>query len=237
MIDVALAGLVLSLTGVAYLSPQFHRMIQECELSRLCRRTRSLVLSYDDGPGGDLTPSILDLLACYRGTATFFPLGFRVANNAEVVDRIVAEGHEVGCHGQDHLNAWKVWPWEAVGDIERGYQSMCRWVARDGLFRPPYGKLSLPTWWAVRRRGARIGWWTIDSGDTSLCLPDPRKTVEAAVRAGGGIVLLHDFDRSTSRVGFVLRTTELLLRAAEREGWAIKQLGNLLDSETSTFDV
>ncbi|MEW6252352.1 MAG: hypothetical protein AB1716_17070, partial [Planctomycetota bacterium] len=101
------------------------------------------------------------------------------------------------------------------------------------LYRPPYGKLNLASWLALRRRGARLAWWTVDSGDTHRTLPDPAAVVERVRRAGGGVVLMHDFDRDppndVPRAAFVLRLTELLLQAAGREGWRVRPLGEILD--------
>ena len=49
-------------------------------------------------------------------------------------------------------------------------------------------------------------------------MPPPERTVDAVLRAGGGVVLMHDFDRGPEREAFVLKTSELLLDAAAREG-------------------
>jgi hypothetical protein len=63
-----------------------------------------------------------------------------------------------------------------------------------------------------------MAWWTVDSGDTHRALPDPESITDAVARAHGGVVLLHDFDRSAERGKFVLQVTESLLRAAQRDG-------------------
>jgi peptidoglycan/xylan/chitin deacetylase (PgdA/CDA1 family) len=193
-------------------------------LAARCAATRTLVLSYDDGPGGKLTPELLDLLAAHEAKATFFLLGARAAEHPDLVDRLVAEGHETGCHTQRHLNAWEVPSTVAIRDLHDGYGALARWIAPDATFRPPYGKLSLPVWLALRRRGARLGWWTVDSGDTHPSMPDAEHTLDAVRRAGGGVVLMHDFDRDTGRGPLMLKVTEALLRAAPKEGWNIRPL-------------
>jgi hypothetical protein len=77
-------------------------------------------------------------------------------------------------------------------------------------------------------RKTPIGWWTVDSGDTFDELPDPRSVTERIVRDSGGVVLLHDFDRSRDRMDYVLRTTEMLLQASKREGLRIVRMRDLL---------
>ena len=213
--------------GGAWFSPHALRLLAERRLLQRCRETRSLVLTYDDGPGPTLTPALLDLLAAHGARATFLPLGRRAAEHPEVLDRVAAAGHEIGCHAAFHRNAWKVSPRAGLEDISAGYARLARWVPPNGLFRPPHGKLTLATWWALRRRGAPLAWWTHDSGDTAEALPSADDVVEAVQRNGGGVVLLHDFDREAERRGFVLDVTERLLAAAAATGLRACALGSL----------
>jgi len=187
-------------------------------LRRRCRLTRTLVLTYDDGPGAELTPAILKLLAEADARATFFPTARSALANPELLSQVAAAGHEIGCHSAAHLHAWKVLPWRAMRDVRAGFRALTRWVEPDGLYRPPYGKINLPTWWAVRRQRAAFAWWTVDSGDTHATLPNPQAVVAAVRGDGGGVVLLHDFDRNpptrAARHAHVLEVTAGLLRLA-----------------------
>jgi peptidoglycan-N-acetylglucosamine deacetylase len=225
MIALLTSAGVIGLT--TYFSPHIERLYSARGLRKLATSRRTLVLTYDDGPSGSVTPELLDLLQRYSARATFFMLGRSVQQHPSVADRILNEGHDVGCHTNRHLNAWKVSPWEAVRDIDAGYRSLSAWVPPTSAFRPPYGKMTLPTYLAIRRRGASIGWWTIDSGDTRNPLPQPYQVVEAVIKQGGGVVLMHDLDRTRERNDFVLRTTALLLNEAKREGLTIESLSNL----------
>ena len=234
MIGLTLAATVSVPAAVAtwYLGPMLARRIAERRLRQFCAETRSLVLTYDDGPGASLTPRLLDLLRARDARATFFLAGFRAAKHPRLVDEIAAAGHELACHTQRHLNAWRAWPWRGVADINAGYQTLARWVPKDGMFRPPHGKMTLATWAAVHRRQAPIGWWTIVAGDVEEEVPDSDSAVEQARRVGGGVVLLHDFDREPERADFVLQSTARLLDAAEQEGWTIRTLGELMRNGT-----
>ena len=215
-----------------YVGPMLARRVSERRLRQRCAETRSLVLTYDDGPGASLTPRLLDLLRARDARATFFLAGFRAAKHPRIVDEIAAAGHEIACHSQRHLNAWRAWPWRGVADIDAGYQTLARWVPKDGMFRPPHGKMTLATWAAVHRRQAPIGWWTIAAGDVARRLPDSNLPVEQARRVGGGVVLLHDFDREPERADFVLQSTARLLDAAQQERWTIRTLGELMCNGT-----
>jgi peptidoglycan/xylan/chitin deacetylase (PgdA/CDA1 family) len=226
MINLLVAAIAIALL-LTYAAPHVIKRVRIRRLRETCRRDRALVLTYDDGPSPNLTPALLNLLGHRDATANFFVLGQRIRGNEQIIDRMVADGHEIGCHGQDHVNAWKASPWRVASDVQRGFESLRRWHGACGLFRPPYGKLSLPAWWVARRRGARLGWWTIDSGDTHMQLPKPQSVADALARAGGGVVLMHDFDRGPERAQFVLQTTELLLETARREGLTVYRYSDL----------
>jgi peptidoglycan/xylan/chitin deacetylase (PgdA/CDA1 family) len=211
-----------------YLSPHLARARAERSLARWCRSSGTLVLSYDDGPGARMTPRLLDLLAEYRVRATFFASGHAVRGKEAILDRIVAEGHELGCHAHSHRNAWKTWPWAGVADIVAGYRALAPWIRANAIFRPPHGKLTLITWGEIRRRRAPFGWWTIVSGDT----PRERRPADAVAAelraAGGGVVLMHDFDREPERDDWVLTATRALLETAKGEGLAVRSLGEVV---------
>jgi peptidoglycan/xylan/chitin deacetylase (PgdA/CDA1 family) len=229
MISAALTASLCLPTAAAgwYLGPMLARRSQQRRLQAQCAASRSLVLTYDDGPGETLTPRLLDLLGSRGARATFFLTGFRAVEHPRVVDRILKEGHEVGCHGHQHLNAWRTWPWRTVSDVSTGYRNLARWVPANGMYRPPFGKMTPLTWAALRKRKASIGWWTIAAGDVMEEPPCVTTAARLAAQAGGGVVLLHDFDRGNERAEFVLRSTELLLDAANEHSWSVQTLGEL----------
>jgi peptidoglycan/xylan/chitin deacetylase (PgdA/CDA1 family) len=225
VVGLGLAAAVAALTASA-------RRLGSRSLARRCAEGKTLCLTYDDGPGERTTPLVLDLLHAAGARATFFALGRCAEACRPVIERIAREGHEIGCHTFDHLNAWTTMPRTARADIDAGFRALAPWMRGPALFRPPYGRLTPLTWLVLRRRGVRVAWWTVDSGDTRAALPAPRLIVERVLRAGGGVVLLHDFDRSgpdaARRERHVMQTTEMLLAAAGREGLAIRRLGDVL---------
>ncbi|MGK0205472.1 MAG: hypothetical protein ACI9S9_004562, partial [Planctomycetota bacterium] len=63
-------------------------------------------------------------------------------------------------------------------------------------FRPPYGKLNLFLLGFLLVHRTPIAVWTIDSKDTWAQLPELAEQAADRVRsAGGGILLLDDYDR------------------------------------------
>ena len=63
-----------------------------------------LALTFDDGPDPDFTPKILDILKEKGVHASFFIIGQNAAAYPSLVQRLVAEGHDVGNHTFTHPN-------------------------------------------------------------------------------------------------------------------------------------
>ncbi len=57
-----------------------------------------VALTIDDGPDEKTTGKILDVLRDHSAQATFFLISERVPGNEVLVQRMVAEGHEIGNH-------------------------------------------------------------------------------------------------------------------------------------------
>jgi hypothetical protein len=87
--------------------------------------------------------------------------------------------------------------------------------------------MTLPTFWSIRRRGAPVWWWTIDSQDTWNTLPASIHIADRLRKDGGGIVLMHDLDRGSQRNNFVLEVTDALLTTARNESMKVITLRGL----------
>lgn len=66
--------------------------------------SKTLALSFDDGPDSKYTPHILDILKQYKIHGTFFVTGLNVENNIPLLRRLYREGHEIGNHTFLHPN-------------------------------------------------------------------------------------------------------------------------------------
>src|SRR5262245_24764529 len=129
------AGWIALGAGVV-VGPVASRYVSQRRLARKCSERRTLVLTYDDGPGAGATPRLLDVVASYRARVSFFALGSRAEKSPEVLDRALREGHEIGTHSYSHLHPWRSLPWRSVADAKRGMSALARWAAPAALFRP-----------------------------------------------------------------------------------------------------
>jgi peptidoglycan-N-acetylglucosamine deacetylase len=61
-----------------------------------------IVLTFDDGPIPPYTNQVLDILAAQCVKATFFLVGEMARAHPSTARRILAEGHTIGTHSEDH---------------------------------------------------------------------------------------------------------------------------------------
>jgi cellulose synthase/poly-beta-1,6-N-acetylglucosamine synthase-like glycosyltransferase/peptidoglycan/xylan/chitin deacetylase (PgdA/CDA1 family)/spore germination protein YaaH len=98
-----------------------------------------LALTFDDGPDPDFTPQVLDILKEKGVHASFFIIGQNAAAYPGLVQRLVAEGHDVGNHTFTHPNLGEL-PGALVtleiNATERLFEALTGRSMR--LFRAPY---------------------------------------------------------------------------------------------------
>ena len=108
-------------------------------LERTGSTAGKLALTFDDGPDPDWTPEILDILKEKGVHASFFIIGQNAAAHPGLVQRIVAEGHDVGDHTFTHPNLGEL-PDALVrleiNATERLFEALTGRSMR--LFRAPY---------------------------------------------------------------------------------------------------
>ncbi|TXD82416.1 polysaccharide deacetylase family protein [Subsaximicrobium wynnwilliamsii] len=66
-----------------------------------------IYLTFDDGPTPEVTDFVLDTLNAHQAKATFFCIGNNVEKHPKLFQRILAEGHRVGNHTQNHTKGWE----------------------------------------------------------------------------------------------------------------------------------
>ena len=67
---------------------------------------RYVALTFDDGPKRETTARLLDGLRERGASATFFLIGRQIPDQRDLVERMKAEGHQVGNH------TWTIFGWQ-----------------------------------------------------------------------------------------------------------------------------
>jgi peptidoglycan-N-acetylglucosamine deacetylase len=157
---------------------------------------RHVALTFDDGPDPASTPAFLDELDRLGWQATFFALGSMVRRNPSLAAEVVARGHEMGVHGDEHRSHLHRSPRWVMDDVERARDTIADATATTPTwFRPPYGALSAGSLRAASGLGLRTVLWTAWGRDWRA-EATPASVVEDVSRdlGPGATVLLHDSD-------------------------------------------
>jgi cellulose synthase/poly-beta-1,6-N-acetylglucosamine synthase-like glycosyltransferase/peptidoglycan/xylan/chitin deacetylase (PgdA/CDA1 family)/spore germination protein YaaH len=105
-----------------------------------------VALTFDDGPDPKWTPQVLDILKQKGVKAAFFLVGRNAETYPKLVERIVAEGHEIGNHTYYHSNIAAI-PREQTRLELNATQRLIESITGRSttLFRPPYNADSRPS--------------------------------------------------------------------------------------------
>jgi len=108
-------------------------------IRRVGLEPKKIALTFDDGPDPEWTPQILDILKAKQVRATFFVIGSNMEAHPGLVQRILADGHDVGNHTYTHPNLADT-PLAAVrlelNATQRLFEALTGRSMR--LLRPPY---------------------------------------------------------------------------------------------------
>ncbi len=150
-------------------------------------------LTFDDGPDPIYTPRLLDLLAEHSCPASFFVLGHHSAEHPDIVKRIIAEGHSIGCHGYDHRSTlWAGRSW-ILADLSRSIRTIAGIIGYSPqMYRPPYGMFGPSTLSVAEELRMRIVLWSLSSGDFRSVSPERIVSNIVGRVKPGDIILLHD---------------------------------------------
>ena len=179
-----------------------------------------VALTFDDGPSPRCTPQLLDGLKERGVRATFFVVGCQVVKDPDIVERMAAEGHQVGNHSYDHKELDKLSAWEAAEDMRKN-EALLRELLGEGDYwvRPPYGLLSEEERQALT---VPVIGWSVDTEDWKS--KDAGKILDIIYRdiEDGDIILLHD--RYLNSVSAALQAVDHL----QQQGYRFVTVAELL---------
>ena len=186
---------------------------------------KEVVLTFDDGPLPPYTNRVLDVLAEHCVKANYFLVGRMARGYPDLARRILAEGHTVGTHSENHLLGFDRAPLDIVkNEIERGIVSVTSVVGKNSaatsFFRIPgflrrheveaYLQSRHMTTWSADL--VADDWRHISASEVV------RRSIARLDEKGKGILLLHDIQPATA-----LALPELL-RELKTKGYRIVQV-------------
>jgi peptidoglycan/xylan/chitin deacetylase (PgdA/CDA1 family) len=158
------------------------------------RNTRAVALTFDDGPDGQVTPMILDVLKEHNVKAAFFIIGKKAEQNPEVLKRIDAEGHIIGGHSYTHHFFFDLFSHRSMTvEMKRTSDIVFSIIGkRIQLFRPPYGVINPAVAKAMKSMNYTSIGWSFKSNDTVIKDDDLLLNRLISNVQKGDIILLHD---------------------------------------------
>lgn len=194
-----------------------------------------IALTFDDGPWPTTTAEVLDVLKANDAHATFFEIGNQVAENADVVKRIVAEGNQIGSHTWDHasgsgqgVNLTFMTADEQVSEVDKGFAAIedVLGTSVTHVLRAPggnyYGSLVDTLKGHIT---AEVG-WNIDTEDWRR--PGADKIAEAIMSVSpGNVVLMHDGGGDRSQT---VEALKIALPKLKEQGYSFVTIDELLNT-------
>lgn len=187
-------------------------------------KEKLLFLTFDDGPVPEVTPKVLDLLLAYHAKATFFCIGQNIALHPGIYQRIRNEGHGTGNHTYNHKSGWKSSTEDYLVDTQRCQELIepgAPGFPRTPLFRPPYGKITLPQYLSLKDSYRIVMWdvltrdWESDRSSGSCFLRIQKKA------RPGSIVVFHDSIKAQTRM---IPALQMTLEYFSESGYSFESL-------------
>lgn len=155
----------------------------------------AVALTFDISWGEVMPTQVLDILKRENVIATFFCSGPWAKKHPEVVQRIVADGHQLESHGQAHVNYSSLTKEGVLQNIDDSVVILKDITGRSTRFvRPPNGDYNDQAIVGAAEHNITLVTWSVDSLDWK----NPGvETIQSRVLTrihNGAIVLLHASD-------------------------------------------
>ncbi|MBE9179448.1 polysaccharide deacetylase family protein [Oculatella sp. LEGE 06141] len=162
--------------------------------------SKTIALTFDDGPHPQHTLQLLQVLDRYQVTASFFWLGVCVNRSPDVAQAVWQRGHWVGLHGYQH----RLFPRLSVSELRQSLEQTQAAIAqachisiadaqqRVRDVRPPVGVFTPQTLAYFRQWNYRPVMWSVVPED--WLRPGVAVTVQRvlAQTQNGSLIVLHD---------------------------------------------
>jgi peptidoglycan/xylan/chitin deacetylase (PgdA/CDA1 family) len=176
-----------------------------------------IYLTFDDGPHPTATAFVLNTLKQFNAKATFFCIGKNVELCPAVYAQIIADGHTVANHTQNHLNGWKTDDVTYINNIDEASKNI-----DSKLFRPPYGRITRFQSKLLLKKGYKIIMWDVLSGDFDTNLSKEACAENTILQTTiGSIIVFHDSAKAFERLEFTLPK---LLDFFSKKGYQFKNI-------------
>lgn len=197
------------------------------------RPDKKIALTFDAAAGAADTDALLGILAVHQAKATFFLCGCWMRNHPEETIRLYGAGHEIGNHGDAHLDPVGLSREKLTEEIEGAAAQMQALLGvRPTLYRPAYGSYNNQVVSTARDMGYKVIQWSVDSLDwKELGLREMQERVLNHKDLGPGAILLFHNDTK-----YTAQALDQILTELEQRGYEMVTVSELLLEEPTYLD-
>jgi len=197
------------------------------ELPIYCVETKEpkVALSFDAAWGNEDTQKILDILKKNDVHVTFFMTGGWVESYPDDVKAILAAGHDLGNHSENHKNMSQLSDEEKKEELMTVHRKVQELTGYEMfLFRPPYGDYDNAVVNVAKDCGYYTIQWDVDSLDwKDYGVDSIIKTVSEHKHLGNGsIILCHNGAK------FTAKALDTLIKKLKEQGYSIVPVSELI---------
>lgn len=189
--------------------------------------SKTLYLTFDDGPTPEITNWVLDTLNQFDAKATFFCIGKNIEKYPEIFQNILDNGHAIGNHTNNHVKGWRTSTKKYIENIDEAqkyidFETLKLQLKSVNLFRPPYGQIRPKQGKALENLGFKIIMWNVLScdWDNTITQETCLKNVITNV-SNGSIVVFHDSVKAEYNMKYALPR---VLEHFRNKGYAFKSI-------------
>ena len=221
-------GLSFRTEGLPPTGPAGSKQLQQYDAVYLGDTTQKVIyLTFDSGYENGSTEKILDVLKKHNVPAAFFLVGNYIQRNADLVRRMVDEGHIVGNHTMHHFDMSKLSDRTAftkeLEDLEKLFKETTG-KELPKYYRPPQGIYSQENLQMAKELGYKTVFWSLAYVDWNN---DAQPTKETAFSKllprthNGAVVLLHSTSSTNAEI------LEDLIEKWKEEGYTFGTIDEL----------
>lgn len=194
VILIAIISIVVGIIGFILVYSNLWAMREFSNITNAVNQ-KIVALTFDDGPYGDATNEILDILKEKEVKATFFIFGQKAEQYPDILRREIEEGHVIGNHSFDHSAFFAIFSKNRlIANIKKADEAIFEATGlHPKFFRPPYGLESPFMRKYLEQNGYNIVLWSAATTDYSN-KEDSEAIANAILKKikPGTIIDLHD---------------------------------------------
>lgn len=165
--------------------------------------------------------------------ATFFLIGSWMRKYPEIVKQIVADGHDVANHSDQHPQATNMQQKDIEADIMAAHKEIKNYTGQDcNLYRAPYGEYNNTVLEAAEACHYHTIQWDVDSidwrGDDAATIV--KRVLEHKHLGDGSIILLHNVGKHT------VEALPDIIKGLKEKGFEIVPVSELIYKDNYVVD-